>query len=118
MVRRALLSLFPAILATLAFLHGTPGTRASEPYTHEADPHAAGVLSAAAVRGNLTDDVPDLAVSQGADADDNSSALTTPGAVAVVWPDSAFERRILEAGDRAGPNYWPCVAVPRAPPAV
>ncbi len=120
MVRRTLLSLFPVILATLAFLPGTPGTRAGESYAHAAGvvSPAAGVLSAAAVRGSLTEDIPDIAVSQGADADDDSSALIVPVAVAVLWPESAFERRILEAGDRAGPNYWPCVAVPRAPPAV
>lgn len=125
MLRRALLSLFPAILATLAFVQGTPGTRAGESYAHAIDAHAAGVASPAAgvssaetIRGSLTEDGPEVAVSQGADVDDNSSALIAPAAVAVLWPDSAFERRILEAGDRAGPNYWPCVAAPRAPPAV
>jgi hypothetical protein len=120
MVRRALLSLFPIILATLAILQGTPGSIAGESHVHAAGAvsSAAGVLSAPVVRGNLTEDVPDIAVSQGADADDNSSALNVPVAVAVMWPQAAFERRILEAGDRAGPNYWPCVAVPRAPPAV
>ena len=121
MVRRALLSLVPIALAALALLPGTPGTRAGEAYAHAAcvvvSP-AAGVLSTAVVRGSLTEDIPDIAVSQGADADDNSSALIVPVAVAVLWPESAFERRILEAGDRAGPNYWPCVAAPRAPPAV
>jgi len=120
MVRRALLSLFPIILAALAFLQGTPGARAGESYAHAAGvvSPAAGVLSAVVVRGGLTEDVPDIAVSQGADADDNYSALIVPVAVAIRWPESAFERRILEAGDRAGPNYWPCVAAPRAPPAV
>jgi hypothetical protein len=119
MVRRALLSLVPIALAALAFLPGTPGTRAGEFDAHAAGvvSPAAGVLSAAVVRGSLTEDIPDIAVSQGADADDNSSALIVPVAVAVLWPESAFERRILEAGDRAGPNYWPCVAAPRAPPA-
>ena len=120
MVRRALLSLFPIILATLAFLQGTPGTRAGESYGHAAGvvSPAAGVLSAVVVRGGLTEDIPDVAVSQGADADDNSSTLIVPIAVAILWPQSTFERRILEAGDRAGPNYWPCVAAPRAPPVV
>jgi hypothetical protein len=123
MVRRALLSLFPIILATLAILQGTPGAPAGESYADAvgvASP-AAGVLSAVVVRGSLTEDlpdIPDIAVSQGADADDNSSALTVRIAVAVLWPQSTFEPRILEAGDRAGPNYWPCVAAPRAPPAV
>ena len=120
MVRRGLLSLFPIVLAALALLPGTPGTRAGESDAHAAGvvSPAAGVLSAAVVRGSPTEDIPDIAVSQGADADDNSSALIVPVAVAVLWPQAAFERRILEAGDRAGPNYWPCVAAPRAPPAV
>jgi hypothetical protein len=120
MVRRTLFSLVPIVLAVLALLQGTPGTRAGESYAHAAGivSPAAGALSAVAVRGSLTEDVPDIAVSQGVDADDNSSALIVPVAVAVLWPDSAFEQRILETGDRAGPNYWPCVAVPRAPPAV
>jgi hypothetical protein len=120
MVRRALLSLFPIILATLAILQVTPGPIAGESQVQAAGgvSSAAGVLAAPVARGNLTEDLPDIAISQGADADDNSSALSVRIAVAVLWPQSTFERRILEAGDRAGPNYWPCVAVPRAPPAV
>ncbi len=120
MVRRALLSLVPIVLAALALLPGALGTRAGESDAHVAGvvSPAAGVLSAAVVRGSLTEDIPDIAVSQGADADDNSAALIGRVAFAIQWPESAFERRILEAGDRAGPNYWPCVAVPRAPPAV
>jgi hypothetical protein len=101
-------------------LQGTPGVGAGEPYAHAAGvvSPAAGVLSVPVVRGNLTEDVPDIAVSQGADADDNSSALTDRVGVTVLWPESAFERRILESCDRAGPNYWPCVAAPRAPPTI
>ena len=120
MVRRALLSLFPIILAALAFLHGHARHPCRRVHAHAAGVVSppAGVLSAVVVRGGLTEDIPDIAVSQGADADDNYSALIVPVAVAVRWPELAFERRILEAGDRAGPNYWPCVAAPRAPPAV
>jgi hypothetical protein len=120
MVRRAPLSVFPIILAALAFLQGTPGAPAGESYVHVAGvvSPAAGVVSAPAARGSLTEDDPDIAVFQCADADDNSAALIGRVAFAIQWPESALERRILEAGERAGPNYWPCVAAPRAPPAV
>jgi hypothetical protein len=33
-----------------------------------------------------------------------------------VWPDAAFNPRILDPSDRAGPNHRPCAASPRAPP--
>ena len=90
MVRRALLSLVPIALAALALLPGTPGTRAGKSDAQAAGvvvSPAFGVLSAAVVRGSLTEDIPDIAVSQGADADDNSSALIVPVAVAVLWPE-------------------------------
>jgi hypothetical protein len=125
MVRRAVLVLFAVALAALASLQGAPGPNAAESNLSQSQLAAAGstssgagVLSAPMVRGGLTEDTPDIAVIQGADADDNTSALAVRFAVMVLWPQAAFERRILEAGDRAGPNYWPCVAVPRAPPAV
>lgn len=114
MLRRATLSFLPAFLA-LTFLCGTPGSSIGGPQA-SATSWGTGAQTATAVRGNLTQDVPDVAVNQSADEDDTPDDRIVRVVTAIVWPDSALTARILHANDRAGRNHQPCATPPRAPP--
>jgi hypothetical protein len=114
MLRRAFLSFVPAVLA-LAFLCGTPGTSVGGPEA-SATSWIAGVATAPVARGNLTQDIPDGAINQRADQDDNPDDRIVRLATTIVWPDSALRARILGANDTVGPTHRPCAAPPRAPP--
>jgi hypothetical protein len=111
MLRRAFLSLVPALLA-LAFLCGTPATSMGGPEV-SATSWSAGSATA---RGTLTQDVADVAVNQSADEDDTPDDRVLRVVTAIVWPDSALAARVLHASDRAGDRHRPCAAPPRAPP--
>jgi hypothetical protein len=114
MLRRTFLGFLPAFLA-LAFLCGTPSTGIGGPGA-DATSWSTGAPAAPAVRGSLTQDVPDGAVNQSADEDDNPNDCILRAVTAIVWPDSALQERILYANDRAGRSHQPCAAPPRAPP--
>jgi hypothetical protein len=114
MLRRAFLRLFPAILA-LAFLCGTPNAGISAPDTG-AKSWTTVVTTAPVARGSLTQDIADVAVNQTADEDDTPDDRIVRVVTTIVWPDSAFQTRILQASDRAGDRHKPCAAPPRAPP--
>ncbi len=114
MFRRAFLGFLPAFLA-LAFLCGTPGTSLGGPEVRTTSRNAA-AATAPVARGNLTQDIPDGAVNQRADEDDNPDDRVVRLVTAIVWPDSALSVRILRAGERAGATHRPCAAPPRAPP--
>ena len=111
MLRRAFLSLVPALLA-LAFLCGTPATSMGGPEVSA----TSWSTGSATVRGTLTQDVADIAVSQSADEDDAPDDRIVRVVTAIVWPDSARAARILYASDRAGDRHRPCAAPPRGPP--
>ena len=111
MLRRAFLSLVPALLA-LAFLCGTPATSMGGPEV-SATSWSTGSPSA---RGTLTQDVAEIAVNQSADEDDAPDDRIVRVVTAIIWPDSARTARILHASDRAGDRHRPCAAPPRAPP--
>lgn len=114
MLRRALPSLVPALLA-LAFLFGTPATSIGGP---EASLGAWNIEAATTpvVRGSLTQDVADAAVNQSADQDDTPDDRVVRTITTIVWPGSSFQTRILYASHRAGDRPRPCAAPPRAPP--
>jgi len=114
MLRRALLSLVPALLA-LACLSGTPTTSIGGPDTSAAS-WSTGTAGTLAARGSLTQDLPDIAVNQSADEDDTPDARIVRVATAIVWPNRAFPTRILYASHRAADRHRPCAAPPRAPP--
>lgn len=113
MVRRALLTLFPLVLAALTLVSVTPGAS-------RGDAQAAGWSNAAeliSVHSNLAQDVSDDdTVSQRVDVDDDPDERTIRVAAAIVWPDFQSEERVLRASERAGPTHRPCAAHPRAPP--
>ena len=116
MLRRAFLSFLPAFLA-LVFLCGTPGTSIGGPEASAATTSSStGIAVAPAARGSLTQDVPDVAFNQQADEDDIPDDRIVRTVVAIVWPDSALQARILHASDRAGRSHRPCASPPRAPP--
>ena len=114
MLRRAFLSLVPALLA-LACLCGTPATSIGGPEV-SATSWSAKSATAPAARGTLTQDVADIAVNQSADEDDAPDDRIVRVVTAVVWPDSARVARILYTSERAGDRHRPCAAPPRAPP--
>lgn len=114
MLRRAFFSLVPALLA-LACLCGTPSASIGGPEVSTTS-WSAGAAAAPVARGSLTQDVPDIAVNQTADEDDTPDARIARSVVAIVWPDSALQTRILHPGNRAGDRHRPCAAPPRAPP--
>ena len=115
MLRRAFLSLVPTLLA-LAFLCGTPATSVGGPEVSATSWNTGGAKTTPAVRGSLTQDIPDGAVNQSADEDDAPDDRIVRVVTAIVWPDSARAARILYASDRAGDRHQPCAAPPRAPP--
>jgi hypothetical protein len=115
MVRRALLTLFPLVLAALTLVSATPGASRGETQAAAGWSSAAELVSV--VHRNLAQDVSDDdTVSQRADVDDDPAERIIRVAVAFVWPGSQSEERILRASERAGPTHRPCAANPRAPP--
>jgi hypothetical protein len=115
MVRRALLTIFPAVLAVLAFLHGAPVAGSAAAHASAVSSQAE-AISASIARGSLSTDLPESVVSPAADDDDHRDSVVVRRVVSVVWPDTAFAGRILHASNRAGPRHRPCAAEPRAPP--
>lgn len=116
MLRRAFLTLLPALVA-LMFLCGTPSTSIGGPEASATTTSSStGSAIAAAARGSLTQDVPDVAFNQQADEDDIPDDRVVRTVVTIVWPDSALQSRILHESDRAGPSHQPCASPPRAPP--
>jgi hypothetical protein len=114
MVRRALLTIFPAVLAALAFLNGTPIADLSAARV-SATSWQAEAISAPVVTGNVATDITDSVVSPAVDDDHNDTPVVRR-VVSVVWPDSAFADRVLRTTDRVEPTHRPCAAEPRAPP--
>jgi hypothetical protein len=114
MLRRASLGFLPALLA-LALLCGTPGTSLGGPEASATSWNAA-ATTAPVARGDLTQDIPDGAVNQRADEDDNPGDRIVRLVTAIVWPDTALSVRILLANERPGKTHSPCAASPRAPP--
>ena len=114
MLRRAFLSLVPALLA-MAFLCGTPATSMGGPEAGAAAWNT-GVATGPVVRGSLAQDVPDFLVNQSADEDDTPDDRVVRVVTTIVWPHSALQTLILHASDRAGDRHRPCAAPPRAPP--
>jgi hypothetical protein len=114
MLRRAFLSLVPALLA-LAFLCGTPATSMGGLEASAASWNT-GAGTGPVVRGSLAQDDDDVSVSQSADEDDTPDDRVVRVVTTIVWPDSALQTRILHASDRAGDRHRPCAAPPRAPP--
>jgi hypothetical protein len=115
MLRRAFLALLPALVA-LVFLCGTPGSGIGGPETSATTSSNTGAATAPAVRGSLTQDLPDIAFNQQADEDDPPDARVVRTVVAIVWPDSAIQSPILYPSDLAGRSHQPCASRPRAPP--
>lgn len=116
MLRRALLTFLPALVA-LVFLCGTPGASIGEPEVSAATTSPSTAIAVApAARGSLTQDLPDVAFSQQADEDDIADERVVRSVIAIVWPDSTLQSRILYANERAGRSYQPCASPPRAPP--
>ena len=114
MVRRAVLSLVPALLA-LAFLCGTPATCMDGPEIGATSWSTASATTPV-TRGTLTQDVADIAVDQSADDDDQPDHRVIRATATVVWPAATFAVRILHSSVRAGDRHQPCAALPRAPP--
>jgi hypothetical protein len=116
MLRRAFSTLLPALVA-LVFLCGTPGTSIGGPETSAATTSSStNIAIPGATRGSLTQDVADVAFNQQADEDDVPDDRIVRTVVAIVWPASASQTRILHASDRAGRSHEPCASPPRAPP--
>jgi hypothetical protein len=99
----------------LVFLCGTPGTGISGPEV-SATTTGTAIAIAPAARGSLTQDLPDVAFNQQADEDDIPDDRVLRAVLAIVWPDSALQTRILYPSDRAGDRHQPCATPPRAPP--
>lgn len=114
MLRRAFLSLVPALMA-LAFLCGTPATGMGGPDV-SATSWSTGSTTGVGARGTLTQDVADIEVNQSADEDDAPDDRIVRVVTPVIWPDSALTARVLYASDRAGDRHRPCAAPARAPP--
>jgi hypothetical protein len=114
MVRRALLTIFPAVLAALAILDGTPIADLTAARV-SATSWRAEAISAPVVTGNVATDVADSVISPAVD-DDHHDTPVVRRVISVVWPDSAFADRVLCASDRIEPSHRPCAAEPRAPP--
>src|SRR5262249_26347696 len=114
MLRRAILSLVPALLA-LAFLCGTPAACVDGPEVGATSLSTASA-TAPVVRGTITQDVADIAVDQSADDDDHPDSRVIRITATVVWPASTFAIRILHASVHAGDRHQPSAARPRAPP--
>lgn len=113
MLRRASLSLVPTLLA-LAFLCGTPATSVGGPETSAAS-WSTGTASPV-VRGNLTQDVPDIVANQFADEDDTPQAQIVRVVTTLEWPTPAHDAPIGGSDGVVGPTHRPCAAPPRAPP--
>ncbi len=114
MLRRAFLSFLPALLA-LAFLCGTPGTSIGGPEASALSWNT-DVATAPVARGDLSRDIPDSALGQRADQDDNPDDRIVRIATTIVWPDSALRASVTGADDIIRPTHRPCAAPPRAPP--
>lgn len=115
MLRRAFLSLVPALLA-LAFLCGTPAATYVDGPEAGASSWSSASATSPVARGSLTQDVTDIAINQGADDDDKPDSRVIRVTVSIIWPDSTFAVRILNASICAGDRHQPCAALPRAPP--
>ena len=117
MLRRASLSLFPAILA-LAFLFVMPGVSAGsfQPGATAAASSADVGAHAAVIRGSLSQEIPDVAFSQRADEDGTPDDRIVRVVTAVVWPHAALKGRFLRTAVIIGPTHRPCASPPRAPP--
>jgi hypothetical protein len=114
MLRRAFLGFLPAFLA-LAFLCGTPGTSGGGAEASVLS-WSTGVANAPVVRGDLTRDIPDDALGQRADQDDNPDDRIVRLAITIIWPAAALQVSFLDTGDNIRPTHRPCAARPRAPP--
>jgi hypothetical protein len=114
MLRRAFLSLVPALLA-LTFLCGTAGTSVGGPEASATSANT-GAATTPAVRGTLTQDVPDGVASPCADEDDNPDDRIVRIATTIVWPERALKSWIFCASDGVSLTHRPCAAPARAPP--
>jgi hypothetical protein len=110
-------SLLPAFVA-LMFLCGTSAASLGGPETGVATwtTDASAAASIPVARGNLTEEIPDGALGQRADQDDNPDDRIVRIATSIVWPDSALRAPPLAADESIRPTHRPCAAPPRAPP--
>ena len=115
MLRRATLSLFPAILA-LAFLFAAPAVSAGTSHQSASASNADIGARSPVIRGCLSQEIPELAFSQRADEDDTPDDRIVRVVTAVVWPHAALKGRFVRAAGIIGPTHRPCAAPPRAPP--
>ena len=115
MLRRGLLEILPLVFAAVAFLDGTPAGEFGVARASAAVSHVQAV-TASVTTGSVTTDLPDIAVSQAADDDDQHDTPVVRTVVSIVWPDSSFADRASFANVCAVPSHRPCAAEPRAPP--
>jgi len=116
MFRRTLLSLLPAVLA-LTFLVGTPDASAgSTGASAAASSQEFGRLPA--IRGSLTEDIPDGAFTLRADEDDTPDDRIFRTVATTDWPEVGAGVALSHSTNDIAPTHRPCAAPPRAPPIV
>jgi hypothetical protein len=115
MVRRALLTLFPLLLAALTFLSGTPSALQIDTHASAASTGAV-VESISIAQGDVAPDDLDDHFTQRVDQDDDPDERIIRVAVAVKWSQPASNARVLRASECAGPTHRSCASHPRAPP--
>ena len=115
MLRRATLSLFPAIFA-LAFLFAAPAVSAGTSHQSASASSADTGARPPVIRGSLSQEIPDVAFHQRADEDDTPDVRIVRVITAIVWPHATLKGRFLRTAGAIGPTHRPCAAPPRAPP--
>ncbi len=115
MLRRATLSLFPAILA-LALLFAAPAVSAGSLQPGVSASSADIGARPPIIRGSLSQEIPDVAYNPRADEEDTPDARIVRVVTTIVWPQAALKGRLLRTAGTIGPTHRPCAAPPRAPP--
>jgi hypothetical protein len=113
MLRRALLSLLPALLLLLSLLQsGIPAHGAAD---GQATVRATDVGPGAVHKGALRDDV-DFVQKQWGDEDNTPDPVDRPGA-AEVWASVLTSADVPYVAEAIRPTHRACAAAARAPPA-